>query len=59
VKKKQQQPKSPPKPILVGSAVRMLNGNQDGQVSEIKGKEATVLFGNFKTKVKLIDIEVV
>ena len=59
VKKKQQQPKSPPKPILVGSTVRMLNGNQDGQVSEIKGKEATVLFGNFKTKVKLIDIEVV
>jgi len=59
IKKKKQAPKLPPKPILVGSKVRMNNGSQNGEVAEIKGKEATVVFGNFKMKVKLTELEVV
>lgn len=59
IKKKKQAPKLPPKPILVGSKVRMNNGSQNGEVAEIKGKEATVVFGNFKMKVKLSELEVV
>jgi len=59
IKKKKQAPKLPPKPILVGSKVRMNYGSQNGEVAEIKGKEATVVFGNFKMKVKLSELEVV
>jgi len=59
VKKKKQAPKKSPKPILVGSKVRMNNGSQNGEVAEIKGEEATVLFGNFKMKVRLIELEAV
>lgn len=57
VKKKKSVPKAPPKPILVGSKVRMNNGSQNGEVADIKGEEATVLFGNFKMKVKLSELE--
>lgn len=49
----------PPKPVEVGSVVRMQNSSQKGEVVEIKGKEALVLFGNFKTKAKVADLEVV
>ncbi len=59
VKKKPEKPKEPPKPILVGSTVQMQSGSQKGEVVEIKGKEATVLFGNFKTKVKVADLHAV
>ncbi len=59
VKKKKSVPKAPPKPILVGSKVRMNNGSQNGEVADIKGEEATVLFGNFKMKVKLSELEAV
>jgi len=39
--------------------VRMLNGTQKGEVIELKGDDATVLFGNFKTKTNVVDLEVV
>lgn len=52
-------PPPPPKPIELGSVVRMKNSSQKGEVLEIKGKEALVLFGNFKTKAKLADLEAV
>ena len=58
-KKKKETPKAPSKPVEVGSNVRMMNGSNKGEVIEIKGKEATVMFGIFKTKVKLTELEVV
>jgi DNA mismatch repair protein MutS2 len=58
-KEKKEVPKTPPKPVVVGSNVRMMNGSNKGEVIEIKGKEATVMFGIFKTKVKASELEVV
>lgn len=52
-------PKPTPKPVTVGATVRMLNGTQKGEVIELKGDDATVLFGNFKTKTNVVDLEVV
>ena len=40
-------------PILVGGRVRMKQSRQVGQVLKIEGKEATIVFGNLKAKVKL------
>jgi DNA mismatch repair protein MutS2 len=59
-KKKKSKPatSSPPKPVAVGVQVRLRNGSQKGEVIELKGEEALVLFGIFKTKVKIADIEV-
>ena len=58
-KKKNEEPKAPPKPVNIGCTVRMMNGSNKGEVIEIKGKEATVMFGIFKTKVKASELEVV
>lgn len=51
--------KAPTKPVEVGSIVRLKNSSQQGQVVELKEKDAIVLFGNFKTKAKVLDLEVV
>jgi len=53
------QKKKPVKPVILGSNVRLKNSSQQGQVVEIKDKDAVVLFGNFKTKTKVDDLEVV
>ena len=57
--KQANKPLPPPKPVVIGAVVRMKNGSQKGEVAELKGKDAVVLFGNFKTKVKVSDLEVV
>lgn len=57
--KQQLQKKKPVKPVILGSVVRLKNSSQQGQVVELKDKDAVVLFGNFKTKAKVADLEVV
>ena len=42
--------------IAVGSTVRLKEGRQRGEVLAIKGKRATVAFGEFKTRVELVDL---
>ena len=42
--------------IAVGSTVRLKEGRQRGEVLSIKGKKATVAFGEFRTRVELIDL---
>ena len=42
--------------ISVGSTVRLKEGRQRGEVLEIKGKRATVAFGEFRTRVELTDL---
>ncbi|GAB4376654.1 MAG: DNA mismatch repair protein MutS [Salibacteraceae bacterium] len=49
----------PPKPIEPGSTVRLKNGHKVGEVLEINNTEAVVLFGVFKTRAKLKDLEAV
>jgi DNA mismatch repair protein MutS2 len=50
------QTKKKPKPeldlIKVGSLVKLVGGKQSGTVIELDGKNATVAFGVFKTKVE-------
>ena len=41
------------KPLLVGSRARLNQSKQVGEVLSIDGKEATIVFGNMKAKVKL------
>ncbi|NNC83119.1 MAG: DNA mismatch repair protein MutS, partial [Flavobacteriales bacterium] len=47
------------KPVKVGSTVRLEKSNQRGEVIELKGSEAVVMFGSFKTKVGLEKLVVV
>ena len=42
--------------IVVGSTVRLKEGRQRGEVLAIKGKRATVAFGEFRTRVELVDL---
>ncbi len=42
--------------IAVGSTVRLKEGRQRGEVLSIKGKRATVAFGEFRTRVELVDL---
>ena len=42
--------------IRVGSTVRLREGRQRGEVLELKGKRATVAFGEFRTRVELSDL---
>ncbi len=42
--------------IQVGSTVRLKEGRQRGEVLDIKGRRATVAFGEFKTRVELHDL---
>ena len=42
--------------IAVGSTVRLKEGRQRGEVLDIKGKRATVAFGEFRTRVELSDL---
>ena len=42
--------------IAVGSTVRLKEGRQRGEVLAIKGKRATVAFGEFRTRVELVDL---
>lgn len=58
-KSKEQKAVAQPKPVAVGATVRIGKGLQHGEVISIKGEEALVLFGNFKTKAKLKELEVV
>jgi len=51
-----QEIKQQKKPIEVGSRVRMSNSAERGVVKEIKGKKASVLFGNFLIDVKILDL---
>ncbi len=46
-------------PVKVGSTVRLEKSNQRGEVIELDGSEATVMFGQFKTKVGLEKLVVV
>lgn len=46
-------------PVKVGSTVRLEKSNQRGEVIELNGGEATVMFGQFKTKVGLEKLVVV
>lgn len=57
-KPKKSEPKTPPKPVTVGATVHLKGSNQRGEVTEINGKDAVVLFGNFKTKAKVADLVV-
>jgi DNA mismatch repair protein MutS2 len=41
---------APLKPVVVGAKVRLDTGSEIGEVLEISGKNAIVLFGNFQTK---------
>ncbi|MEQ8908718.1 MAG: DNA mismatch repair protein MutS [Vicingaceae bacterium] len=61
VKKKQkgkqkQQRKAEPKPVVVGQKAKLKNSRQVGEVLSIDGKEATMVFGNMKAKVKLSEL---
>lgn len=56
IKAGRQEPKTPPKPVVVGATVHLKNATQHGQVAEITGQDAIVLFGNFKTRVKVRDL---
>ncbi|UTW68278.1 DNA mismatch repair protein MutS [bacterium SCSIO 12643] len=47
------------KPIEVGSKVRLITGTETGEVLEISGTNATVLFGNFQTKTKVAKLEAI
>jgi DNA mismatch repair protein MutS2 len=51
-KSKKQKPKAKQnqEKITKGSTVRLLNGKEKGTVIELEGNQATVAFGNFKTK---------
>ena len=40
-------------PIVVGSRVRLRQSSKQGEVIELKGKNATVMFGEFKTRVEV------
>ncbi|MBS1765458.1 MAG: DNA mismatch repair protein MutS [Bacteroidetes bacterium] len=42
--------------IVAGSEVKLYNGRVTGVVEQIEGNNATVVFGNYKTKCKLIDL---
>lgn len=47
-----------PKEIVAGTNVTLDGGNTVGTVESVSGKEATVIFGNLKTKVKLSRLSV-
>lgn len=55
-KPKQRSTPEPAKPVELGCIVRIKDSSKKGEVIELKGKEATVLFGNFKTKVKVSEL---
>jgi len=55
-KRKSTRPKQHIDRIAVGSTVRLKDGRQRGEVLDIKGKRATVAFGEFKTRVELADL---
>lgn len=59
-KKKDKTPAERPiKPLVVGAAVRMIDGTVKGLVKEIQNDTVTVQFGDFITKVKSQKLEVV
>ena len=55
-KRKSTRPKQRIDRIVVGSTVRLKDGRQRGEVLSIKGKRATVAFGEFRTRVELVDL---
>jgi len=57
--KKKKKAKQDEVPVTVGSRVRLEKSNQRGEVIEIDGKEVTVMFGQFKTKVNIDKLSVV
>lgn len=55
-KKKRNQAKQVVRPIELGQKAKLKNGKQVGEVIQIEGNEATVLFGVMKAKVKLSEL---
>ena len=47
----------PPKPIMAGETVKLRGQSTVGQVMEVNGKQAVVVFGQLKTVVKLDRLE--
>ncbi|MES2628232.1 MAG: DNA mismatch repair protein MutS [Bacteroidota bacterium] len=52
-RKAEQEKNLPPKPVVVGASVKMAEGGVVGVVKEIVKDTASVLFGDFLTKVKI------
>ncbi len=52
-----QKQKVKPKPITVGQKAKLKNSKQVGEVIQIDGNQATVLFGVMKAKVKLSELK--
>lgn len=59
VKRKKPEIKKVRKPVTLGCKVRLITGTEVGEVIEIAGKNATVLFGNFQTKTKVEKLEAI
>ena len=57
VVRKKIQSKKVLKPVTVGCKVKLVTGTEVGEVLEISGTNATVLFGNFQTKTKVAKLE--
>ena len=55
-RKKSRRTKQHTDKIVVGSTVRLKDGRQRGEVLTLKGKKATVAFGEFRTRVELDDL---
>jgi len=58
-KKEKRKKEALEKPVQLGSQVRLQQSSQKGEVVELKGKEAVVMFGNFKTSVDVSKLVVV
>jgi DNA mismatch repair protein MutS2 len=58
-KRKKEKPTNHLEPIVLGSRVRLEKSNQRGEVIALDGKEVTVMFGMFKTKVDASKLVVV
>ena len=48
---------SHPSPLKVGALVRIKGTNSIGEIESIQGKQATVIFGGLRSKVKLEQLE--
>lgn len=55
-RKKSRRTKQHTDKIAVGSTVRLKDGRQRGEVLTLKGKKATVAFGEFRTRVEIDDL---
>jgi len=58
-KKQQNKPKKPVKPLIIGDRVKMKGSKEIGEVIQIDGKSAKVVFGILTAKVKIGDLSAV